>query len=257
MNSGVRCAETTRDLVGHAELAQHVHGGAHHRVIVAAAHDDADQRPSLRLLLRLRVHGPIIRLQRRQRGCQLVERGQPHRRCEAPQPARCRNRQKTESNARLERTKPNQDLEGVSIVKLRGRSLAGAVRKTRRLIAGVFSRNGHLPLQATLLQSNRTRWLDVGSGGGADPGFELMEVGPYRGTTPIDQNRYHNMDIVSATAEQLDALGRFDLIRMQHVFEHFTFEEGGMVLEKCHRLLNPGGQLLITVPDLSRFVTEI
>jgi hypothetical protein len=45
-------------------------------------------------------------------------------------------------------------------------------------------------------------------------------------------------------------MGRFDLVRLQHVLEHFSYEEGRTVLGRCGELLEDGGLLLITVPDL-------
>jgi predicted SAM-dependent methyltransferase len=47
-----------------------------------------------------------------------------------------------------------------------------------------------------------------------------------------------------------EKLGKFDLIRMQHVFEHFSYEEGRQVLKNCAKLLEKNGVILITVPDL-------
>lgn len=46
----------------------------------------------------------------------------------------------------------------------------------------------------------------------------------------------------------------FDFIRMQHVFEHFTPEDGQKVLRNTFDILNLGGYLLITVPDLKVFI---
>jgi predicted SAM-dependent methyltransferase len=42
----------------------------------------------------------------------------------------------------------------------------------------------------------------------------------------------------------------FSGINMSHLFEHFTREDGLKVLEECHRILEPGGILRISCPDL-------
>jgi predicted SAM-dependent methyltransferase len=44
------------------------------------------------------------------------------------------------------------------------------------------------------------------------------------------------------------------LIRMRHVFERFSMEDGLTVLERCSELLNDDAYILITVPDLRIFV---
>jgi predicted SAM-dependent methyltransferase len=107
-----------------------------------------------------------------------------------------------------------------------------------------------LNLRDQLVADKKTRWLDIGNGGEFAKGFyyldtfpENMVAGPYR-------SRYFRLDIASAGPEALQSLGQFDLIRMQHVFEHLTLEEGARTLENCARLLLPGGVLLMSVPDL-------
>ena len=41
---------------------------------------------------------------------------------------------------------------------------------------------------------------------------------------------------------------------MQHVFEHFSPEDGLTVLNNCASLLNPEGYLLISTPDLKKYI---
>jgi predicted SAM-dependent methyltransferase len=52
------------------------------------------------------------------------------------------------------------------------------------------------------------------------------------------------------TNQELQSMGTFDLLRMQHVFEHFSLEESQEVLEICSSLLRSDGYLLLSVPDL-------
>ena len=43
--------------------------------------------------------------------------------------------------------------------------------------------------------------------------------------------------------------GTFDGIFCEHVFEHFTYENGRRLMTECMRILKPGGVLRIVVPD--------
>jgi len=108
-------------------------------------------------------------------------------------------------------------------------------------------------LKQRLIQDGRTRWLDVGSGYTFDEGFEYLDWFPPEKLPPELASRYHQGDILEISGG-LASLGTFDLVRMQHVFEHFSFEEGLQVLKSCGRLLKKDGFLLITVPDLRIYV---
>ncbi len=67
--------------------------------------------------------------------------------------------------------------------------------------------------------------------------------------------KYIQMDISKLLSdEDINKIGQFDFIRMQHVFEHFTFEEADIVLNNCALLLKKGGFLLISIPDLDIFI---
>ena len=83
-----------------------------------------------------------------------------------------------------------------------------------------------MSLENELLDMQRTRWLDVGSGGQFHPQFHYIDIFPIDLVPAAHQDRYHRLDIVNALPEQLDALGTFDLVRMQHTFEHWNFEDG-------------------------------
>jgi predicted SAM-dependent methyltransferase len=109
---------------------------------------------------------------------------------------------------------------------------------------------GRVNLREELTEEGRERWLDIGSGGNFSPGFDYLDVFPEGLVDPRYRRRYRRLDIVSATDEQLADVGTYDLVRMQHTLEHFTFEDGQRVLLNAARLLTAGGLILITVPDL-------
>jgi predicted SAM-dependent methyltransferase len=109
-------------------------------------------------------------------------------------------------------------------------------------------------LDKVLTSQGKTRWLDIGCGGNFAPDFHYLD---YYSEIEIPENckdRYFKINITEVSEEDCKKLGKFDLIRLQHVFEHFTPEEGEVVLKNCSKLLNPGGYLLITVPDLKKFI---
>lgn len=105
-------------------------------------------------------------------------------------------------------------------------------------------------LKQTLIKENKKRWLDIGSGGNFEEGFSYMDLFPEDIINPKFKDRYFRVDILNAPDKELEKLGKFDLVRMQHTFEHFSYEEGKVVLKNCAKLLNRGGYILITTPDL-------
>jgi len=116
-------------------------------------------------------------------------------------------------------------------------------------------RKGRNALKEMLLKNNQKRWLDLGSSSGYSEGFYFADIMD-ASELPIEmQIKYFQIDIAKPlTQETSERMGKFDFIRMQHVFEHFTWEEGITVLENCYHLLNDKGYVLITVPDLRVFV---
>lgn len=109
-------------------------------------------------------------------------------------------------------------------------------------------------LDIVLKNQGKDRWLDVGCGGNFTPGFHYLD---YFANVEIPEDcksRYYKINLLELTDEDCSIIGKFDFIRMQHVFEHFTPEEGHIVLQSCAKLLNTDGYILITVPDLRKFV---
>ncbi len=109
-------------------------------------------------------------------------------------------------------------------------------------------------LSEVLRKQGKTRWLDLGSSSSFNEGFYFADLHPASEAPEEMRKKYFQLNIIEAGEEQLKPLGKFDLIRLQHVFEHFAPEDGLKVLEKCALLLNEDGYLLMTVPDLKIFV---
>lgn len=111
-------------------------------------------------------------------------------------------------------------------------------------------------LKGVLLSSNRLRWLDLGSSSSFNEGFYFADLHPPSDIPETMRDKYFRLNILKPDEDELKRIGKFDLIRMQHVFEHFSMEDGLKVLERCSDLLDHNGYLLITVPDLRIFVTR-
>lgn len=58
-----------------------------------------------------------------------------------------------------------------------------------------------------------------------------------------------NPDIVASLTDMGD-IGQFDAIYGSHVLEHFAPHDVKKVLSECHRVLKPGGIVVIIVPNL-------
>ncbi len=103
-------------------------------------------------------------------------------------------------------------------------------------------------LDTELRNAGKTAWLEIGTGGRDDDGFIKVDILDFpEGQTPAN---YRKLDIINAKDEELTALGSFDLIRMQHVFEHFTPEDGLKVLNNCSKLLKPDGYIIVSTPNI-------
>jgi len=107
-------------------------------------------------------------------------------------------------------------------------------------------------LKERLIKDGKTKWLEIGCGGTFDEYFTYVDLFP--DTLVNKKGKYYRLDMVNATDTALEKLGKFDLIRMQHVFEHFTPESGKVVLENCAKLLNKDGYVLISTPDLRKYI---
>ena len=114
----------------------------------------------------------------------------------------------------------------------------------------VFRRKNGSTLRTQLIKAGKTRWLDVGCGDSVELGFLRMDAIPVKGIPAKSRRGYIYCDIRKLTDRTAAKLGTFNVVRMQHVFEHFTLEEGRIVLKNCAKFLKKDGIILITVPDL-------
>lgn len=87
--------------------------------------------------------------------------------------------------------------------------------------------------------------LDLGSGN-PDQGERQPE-----GYVLNDVQMHKNIDLVCNILHVRKFVpdGYCSEVRMSHVWEHFTIKEGIDILKICHKLLEPGGKLLIYVPN--------
>lgn len=79
---------------------------------------------------------------------------------------------------------------------------------------------------------------------------ESLEVGtPERANLDAEPN-YINGDI---TKPLPFTDGIFDGVLASHCIEHFDCHQGVSIMRECHRILKPGGILLVSVPDAAVF----
>jgi 2-polyprenyl-3-methyl-5-hydroxy-6-metoxy-1,4-benzoquinol methylase len=99
----------------------------------------------------------------------------------------------------------------------------------------------------------RGRVLDVGCSGGWF--LDSMKGWECHGNEIIPEyaefaRRRHGANIVTGRFEDYPLRENyFDVITLQDVFDHFP--DPVAVLEKCHRMLRPGGEIVIKVHDIS------
>lgn len=117
-------------------------------------------------------------------------------------------------------------------------------------------RKNNCSFENELLKANQTKWLDLGSSiNHTNQNFYFADLYPVEECLDEMKSKYYQLDISKPIGEEdKDKLGKFHFIRMQHVFEHFTFEQASIVLDNCHELLEENGKLLISVPDLDIYV---
>lgn len=109
-----------------------------------------------------------------------------------------------------------------------------------------------------LPESRDARVLDVGCGSGQFLWF-LRRAG-YRGENlvgiDLDAKQVEIARELGLNAERADAIeflaeseGRYDLVAMLDILEHFTLAESFPLLEAIARALKPGGRIVLSVPN--------
>tara|TARA_B100001287_G_scaffold238699_1_gene212270 strand:- start:6216 stop:6929 length:714 start_codon:yes stop_codon:yes gene_type:complete len=111
-------------------------------------------------------------------------------------------------------------------------------------------------IEDNLLKNKQTKWLDLGSSiNHSNKNFHFADLYPIEECLDEMKSKYYQLDISQPLKEDVkNKLGKFHFIRMQHVFEHFTYEQASIVLDNCYELLEKNGKLLITVPDLDIYI---
>ena len=107
-----------------------------------------------------------------------------------------------------------------------------------------------MSLKEKLIKDNKIRWLDIGCAEIFEAGFYYLDILPEDTIDSKFRSRYFRVNILNSSKKELEKLDKFDFLRMQHVFEHFSPEEGQRVLRNCAKILKKDGIILITTPDL-------
>jgi hypothetical protein len=95
-----------------------------------------------------------------------------------------------------------------------------------------------------------TSWLEIG-GKGVEQRFFCIRIGDPESVPERFRDRCQKLGTLSEDAPLEEHETRYDLIRMQHVFEHFGPEDGRDMLRAYRRMPTPVGYLPMTTPDLA------
>ena len=93
-----------------------------------------------------------------------------------------------------------------------------------------------------LLRQDSPLWIDLGGGNSPRPGWLSVDLTP---NCDIYWNLACGLPFPSASVDRLYS---------SHLLEHLTFEEGNRLLLECRRVLRPGGELSVCVPNARIFV---
>ena len=85
--------------------------------------------------------------------------------------------------------------------------------------------------------------------------------------TSTPEVKWINVDTVARTDQPLDLLcdgahlpafydANVDYFVLHHVLEHFGLGEGASLIKEAHRVLKPGGSLLLFIPDIRALATR-
>ena len=107
-----------------------------------------------------------------------------------------------------------------------------------------------MTFQEKLIRENKKRWLDIGCGKNFEKGFYYLDVFSKKDIPSKYRKKYFKINILKPSDKELKSIGKFNLVRMQHVIEHFSYEEAKIVIKNVGKLLKQGGYFIITTPDL-------
>lgn len=102
--------------------------------------------------------------------------------------------------------------------------------------------------------------LNLGCGGERQQGDEWINLDDLHAQLPEGTPERKNLDtetnyvnfVVGSGPLPFDDAMFYGIIA-SHFFEHFDAQEGLKIMQDCHRILQPGGVLLVSVPDASYF----
>lgn len=103
----------------------------------------------------------------------------------------------------------------------------------------------------------RDSLLDVGTGLGMflrlarEYGFEVAGVEPNDEAAEVLQKRY-GIQVHACLIEELDTLAKYDMVTMWDLLEHLPDPQ--KVVRKAHKMLNPGGLLVLEIPARDSFI---
>ncbi len=121
----------------------------------------------------------------------------------------------------------------------------------RKFIARKFGTIWQIPIARryynvlSKLGNQSTRILEIGAG---DRGLE-KKMARYWGqfsykSCDIDQRHPHDFANINAVDESFDLICAFELI------EHVSLEEAHHLLTRCFEVIDPGGQIVLTTPNI-------
>lgn len=78
---------------------------------------------------------------------------------------------------------------------------------------------------------------------------------PFKGWVNVDTQAKWNPEVVAdGSSLPMFEDGCAEYVVLHHVLEHFGCGEGLGMLRECYRILEPGGSLIVTVPDMKEVV---
>lgn len=96
------------------------------------------------------------------------------------------------------------------------------------------------------LEKEDVRRLHLGSSNNFMKGWLNSDLMPHNG---FDSNANAYIYLNATKPFPLED-NTFDYVFSEHMIEHISYPEGGMMLQECYRVLRPGGKIRIATPDL-------
>lgn len=121
--------------------------------------------------------------------------------------------------------------------KVRLLNFAKSTRSTLIRLGKQFTRGREI---TKYLESHQIRKLQIGCGSNILDGWLNTDIAPdSKNVVFLDARRWLPFD---------DCI--FDYVFSEHLIEHLQYKDGVSLLRECYRILKPGGNLRIAMPDL-------